>query len=675
LAEKAFDMNASVPVRTFQSTTRASRREWQLGLGLVALSFVAFVATVPFVRIPLAQIPSFIPSYESALFFNDLITSVLLFGLFIQLRARALLVLAAGYLFDASIIIPHALSFPGAFSSTGLLGAGTQTTAWLYMFWHGGFPLFVMSYAFLRSRELPAESFQGSATLAIAATLFGVIAVTVALTVLATAGEDLLPEVIRDGNYALSVTKGVGPTVWLLSLIALFSLWRRNATQLDLWLMVVMCAWLFDIALSAVIGSHRYDLGFYAGRIYGLFAASFVLATLLMGMARERRAVQQQLVQAQKMEAVGQLTGGLAHDFNNMLGAVIGNLDLAIEEVKDRPAVLALLNEALEGALRSAELVKRLLAFSRKQPLNLQTLDLSHTIGKLKPLLCSAMGERVGLDVVIRDDKLWPVKVDPVQLENTILNLCINARDAMPNGGRLTIEMSNFELESPFAPDYPDLTVGKYVALSITDTGAGMPADVVARVFEPFFTTKEVGKGSGLGLSMVYGYMKQSGGGVKIYSEVGIGTTVSLHFPVGARGALDLHPASSPLAIPRGSERVLVVEDNPQIRKIAMRIVGALGYKVEEAADAEGALGVLQRIPCDLVFSDVVLPGMNGIALAGEIRRRHPGLPVLLTSGFSSKIAAGDLRALGADFIAKPYRQAALAAALRGALDTRKQAA
>jgi signal transduction histidine kinase/ActR/RegA family two-component response regulator len=585
------------------------------------------------------------------------------------------LVLAAGYLFDASIIIPHALSFPGAFSSTGLLGAGTQTTAWLYMFWHGGFPLFVMGYAFLRSRELPAESFQGNATLAIAATLFGVIAVTVALTVLATAGEDLLPEVIRDGNYALSVTKGVGPTVWLLSLIALFSLWRRNATQLDLWLMVVMCAWLFDIALSAVIGSHRYDLGFYAGRIYGLFAASFVLATLLMGMARERRAVQQQLVQAQKMEAVGQLTGGLAHDFNNMLGAVIGNLDLAIEEVKDRPAVLALLNEALEGALRSAELVKRLLAFSRKQPLNLQTLDLSHTIGKLKPLLCSAMGERVGLDVVIRDDKLWPVKVDPVQLENTILNLCINARDAMPNGGRLTIEMSNFELESPFAPDYPDLTVGKYVALSITDTGAGMPADVVARVFEPFFTTKEVGKGSGLGLSMVYGYMKQSGGGVKIYSEVGIGTTVSLHFPVGARGALDLHPASSPLAIPRGSERVLVVEDNPQIRKIAMRIVGALGYKVEEAADAEGALGVLQRIPCDLVFSDVVLPGMNGIALAGEIRRRHPGLPVLLTSGFSSKIAAGDLRALGADFIAKPYRQAALAAALRGALDTRKQAA
>jgi signal transduction histidine kinase/ActR/RegA family two-component response regulator len=664
-----------VPVRTFQSTTRASRREWQLGLGLVALSFVAFVATVPFVRIPLAQIPSFIPSYESALFFNDLITSVLLFGLFIQLRARALLVLAAGYLFDASIIIPHALSFPGAFSSTGLLGAGTQTTAWLYMFWHGGFPLFVMGYAFLRSRELPAESFQGNATLAIAASLFGVIAVTVALTVLATAGEDLLPEVIRDGNYALSVTKGVGPTVWLLSLIALFSLWRRNATQLDLWLMVVMCAWLFDIALSAVIGSHRYDLGFYAGRIYGLFAASFVLATLLMGMARERRAVQQQLVQAQKMEAVGQLTGGLAHDFNNMLGAVIGNLDLAIEEVKDRPAVLALLNEALEGALRSAELVKRLLAFSRKQPLNLQTLDLSHTIGKLKPLLCSAMGERVGLDVVIRDDKLWPVKVDPVQLENTILNLCINARDAMPNGGRLTIEMSNFELESPFAPDYPDLTVGKYVALSITDTGAGMPADVVARVFEPFFTTKEVGKGSGLGLSMVYGYMKQSGGGVKIYSEVGIGTTVSLHFPVGARGALDLHPASSPLAIPRGSERVLVVEDNPQIRKIAMRIVGALGYKVEEAADAEGALGVLQRIPCDLVFSDVVLPGMNGIALAGEIRRRHPGLPVLLTSGFSSKIAAGDLRALGADFIAKPYRQAALAAALRGALDTRKQAA
>jgi CheY-like chemotaxis protein len=284
------------------------------------------------------------------------------------------------------------------------------------------------------------------------------------------------------------------------------------------------------------------------------------------------------------------------------------------------------------------------------------------------------MGERVALDVVIRDDKLWPVKVDPVQLENTNLNLCINARDAMPNGGRLTIEMANFELESPFAPDYPDLTVGKYVALSITDTGVGMPPDIVARVFEPFFTTKEVGKGSGLGLSMVYGYMKQSGGGVKIYSEVGIGTTVSLHFPVGARGVLDERPML-PVATPRGSERVLVVEDNPQIRKIAVRIVGALGYKVEEAADAEAALGVLRRTPGDVVFSDVVLPGMNGIALAAEIGRLYPGLPVLLTSGFSSKITMGDLRTLGADFIAKPYRQAALAAALREALDTKKEAA
>jgi len=669
-------MNASVPIRTFQSTTRASRREWQLAIFVVAFSLVAFVATVPYVRTPLVRIPSFIPSYESALFFNDLITAVLLFGQFIQLRARALLALAAGYLFDASIIIPHALTFPGAFSSTGLLGAGAQTTAWLYTFWHGGFPVFVLAYSYLRTRDLPAESADDSPARAIAATLIGVIGATVALSLLATAGEHFLPEVMRDGNYSLLVTKGVSPTVWLLSLIALGALWRRNATQLDLWLMVVMCAWLLDIAISAVIGSSRYDLGFYAGRLYGLIAASFVLVALLIGMARERRFVQQQLVQAQKMEAVGQLTGGIAHDFNNMLGTVIGNLDLAIEEVKDRPAVEAMLNEALEGALRGAELVKRLLAFSRKQPLQLQTVNLPYMIEQMRPLLGSAVGERVALDVVVRADKPWPVRVDPVQLESAILNLCINARDAMPDGGRLTIEMSNFELESWFAPEYPDLTVGKYVALSITDTGVGIPANVVARVFEPFFTTKEVGKGSGLGLSMVYGYMKQSGGSVKIHSEPGLGTTVSLHFPIGAYGAdADTVPKSSETSKPRGNERVLIVEDSPQIRKIAVQIVGALGYDVQQAADAETALAMLQRMHCDLVFSDLVLPSMNGIALAGEVRRLYPGTPVLLTSGFSSRIAAEDLRALGADFIAKPYRQASLAAALRKALDPAKQAA
>jgi len=271
---------------------------------------------------------------------------------------------------------------------------------------------------------------------------------------------------------------------------------------------------------------------------------------------------------------------------------------------------------------------------------------------------------------------LWPVRVDPIQLESAILNLCINARDAMPDGGRLTIEMSNLELESWFVPEYPDLTVGKYVALSVTDTGMGIPAHVVDRVFEPFFTTKEAGKGSGLGLSMVYGYMKQSGGSVKIYSEAGLGTTVSLHFPIGVHGAdADTVPMSSQASTPRGNERVLIVEDSPQIRKIAVQIVGALGYEVEEAADAETALAMLQRMPCNLVFSDVVLPSMNGIALAGEIQRLYPGMPVLLTSGFSSRIAAENLRALGADFIAKPYRKASLAAALRKALDPKKQAA
>lgn len=272
--------------RQFLATAIATPAERRIAVLIAAAGLLAFIAAVPFVRVPLARMPAFIPSYEAALFFIDLITAVVLYEQAVRLRSCAVLVLASGYLFDAFVIIPHALSFPGAFAPGGLLGAGPQTTAWLYVFWHGGFPLFVMAYAILRRREAAGGTLARNGTMAILASVAGVAAAVVVLTLVATVGHDALLVVMEGSNYSLLVSKGVSPAVWALTFIAILMLWQRPQRVIDLWLMLVMWIWLFDIALSAVIGSSRYDLGFYAGRIFGLIAASFLLITLLVEMAR-----------------------------------------------------------------------------------------------------------------------------------------------------------------------------------------------------------------------------------------------------------------------------------------------------------------------------------------------------------------------------------------------------
>jgi hypothetical protein len=272
---------------TFLATALASRREKQVAIAIAGIALVAFLALAPFVRLPLAQWPAFIPAYEAALFLMDLITAVLLFDQFFYLRSLSVLLLACAYLFDALMIVPHALSFPAAFATTGLLGAKEQTTAWLYVFWHGGFPLFVIAYSVFRDLEESSPRWTiARRGWAIAASCIGVSLLVTALTLLATSGHGWLPIVMQGSDYSLLVTKGISPAVLALTLIGLLALWRSKQRIIDLWLMVVMWAWLFDIALASVIGSTRFDLGFYAGRIFGLVAASFLLVTLLIEMAR-----------------------------------------------------------------------------------------------------------------------------------------------------------------------------------------------------------------------------------------------------------------------------------------------------------------------------------------------------------------------------------------------------
>jgi PAS domain S-box-containing protein len=387
----------------------------------------------------------------------------------------------------------------------------------------------------------------------------------------------------------------------------------------------------------------------------------------------DRKAMEQQLRQAVKMEAVGQLTGGIAHDFNNLLGVIIGNLDLMIERIKPDKPVKDLIDEALDGALRGAELVQRLLAFSRKQPLQPAAIDLNERLPEIAKMLRRTLGENIELKLNCGAD-LSPALADASQTDEAILNLAINARDAMPHGGTLTIETANVHLDDDYASHHVEVTAGDYVLLAVSDTGTGMTAEILDRAFEPFFSTKGVGKGSGLGLSMVYGFVKQTGGHVKIYSEVGFGTTVKIYLPrAEAKHHADA-PAESVQAIAaKGHELILVVEDNEQMRIVTLKQLSELGYRTLAAENAQAALAVLHEHPeIDLLFTDIVMPGgMTGCDLARQARSLRADLKILLTSGYTAQAVVNGCHDLeGLELLNKPFRKRDLAMKLRQILDS-----
>jgi CheY-like chemotaxis protein len=376
------------------------------------------------------------------------------------------------------------------------------------------------------------------------------------------------------------------------------------------------------------------------------------------------------LHQVQKMDAVGQLTGGVAHDFNNLLTVIIGALDL--DPARMPPELRGAIDQALRAAERGAALTHRLLAFSRQQTLIAERVDFNALATGMEDLLRRTLGEHVEIELRLQHD-LWPALADRGQVENSLLNLAINARDAMPEGGKLTVETANTHLDEDYAAGNVDVAAGDYVMLAVTDTGAGMPPEVLAHVFEPFFTTKEVGKGTGLGLSMIYGFAKQSSGHVKIYSEVGHGTTVRLYLPRLAGETAMSTAAPIAAATGRGGgETILVVEDNPDVRRLVLRQLRDLGYEVIEAANGPQALQVLDSdTQVDLLFTDVVMPGgMTGRQLAEAAKARRPDLKTLFTSGYTedSILRLGKLDA-GVRLLSKPYRKHELATRIREALD------
>lgn len=926
-------MEAGDDRNIFLSTLPATARDRKIAFGVVAASAIFFAAALPFSRVQLPHVPAFVASYQSALAINDVITAILLLSQFSLLRTRALLLLASGYLFTAMAAMIHALSFPNLFAAGGLLHGGPQTTAWLYMIWHGGFPLFVLGYALLKD-EGGGHEIKGSIGAAIAWTVAAVAAVMALATLVATLGHDYLPTLLTDQGYARA-TLGVASTVWLLNAVVLLVMWlRRPHSVLDVWLMVVLCAWLFDVASSALINSNRYDLGFYLGRLYGLVAACFVLGVLLMqninlqarlsrllhtlrresfseqqrhsererlfsavvessndaivtkkldgtitawnpaaerlfgysaeeaigrhidlivpderldelndiitrvtqgevisqyetsrvtkngrlvnvslsfsplransgeiiGISKiardltesrraqaaltqeieererifetsqdlilvtdtkgtfvqvspssyailgirpeemighsatefihpddlestrqemraarrghlmrnfetrymhreghavslfwmgtwsepvrrhffvgrdltEKQAAEAQMRQAQKMDAVGQLTGGVAHDFNNILTVITGTIGILADAVADDPQLSAIAKMIDDAAERGASLTKHLLAFARKQPLQPREIDINTLVLETIKLLRPTLGEHIQINTQLATSA-WPALVDPNQLTTAILNLSLNARDAMPSGGKLVVETGNIHLDEAYAAMNRDVTAGNYVMVAVSDTGTGISPANLERVFDPFFTTKEVGKGTGLGLSMVFGFVKQSNGHIKIYSEVGHGTTVKIYLPR-ATGVSDTPVESlASIRVAGGHETILVVEDDNLVRRYVMTQIESLGYKTLEASRASEALEIIDaRNNIDLLFTDVIMPGaMNGRQLVDEALVRRPGLKTLFTSGYTENAIVHHGRLdTGVLLLAKPYRKSDLARMIRLALDS-----
>jgi two-component system, sensor histidine kinase and response regulator len=659
---------------TFPSALPAGPGERRLAATVVLLSATIFLAAVPFARTPLLQVWAFIPLYEAALVITDVITAALLFSQFGFSRSRGLLVLASGYLFTAFITISHALTFPGLFSPSGLLGAGPQSTAWLYMFWHGGFPLFVMAYVVLEKPASPAHGPRG-ATLACA--VAAVLAVVCALTVLATSGQDALPPIMRGNHYTPAMSLVVSST-WALSLLALVVLWRRRPhAVLDVWLMVVMCAWLFDIALAAMLNGGRFDLGFYAGRIYGLLASSFVLIVLLiengklyaeirrLALEREEqnrsleatvRERTEQLLQSEKLATMGSLLAGVAHELNNPLAIVMGQTHM-LREVSTDASVIQRAEKINTAAGRCVRIVKNFLALARKRPPERSSVALNDVVAEALELLAYEFRtEGINIVTVLADD-LPRLSADPHQLHQVLVNLLTNAHHAMrkmQGAKRISIATRVDRGRSR-------------IQLELADTGPGIPRELQQKVFEPFFTTKPPGQGTGLGLSLCRGIVEQHGGSLALTSVPGGGTTFLIELPATAPAGVAA-PATTAEAGRVSSKRILVVDDEAEIAAVMAEILQRDGHTTHIATNGQVALDMLARGAYELIVTDTKMPVLDGVALYREIERRFPSMRgrVMFVSGDVLDAEKQELlAATGAPVIAKPFSLGEVRGAVR----------
>ena len=698
------------PAVTFLANWPAGRGERRFAIGVIATSLVVFAVAALWAKEPLPQVWAFIPLYASALVVSDLITALLLFGQFRIDRSKAVLVLACGYLFTACATVAHGLSFPGLFAAGGILGGGAQTTAWLYMFWHGGFPLFVVAYTLLSrgaGRRAPVRLSPGMAiTLAGGATAIGVIG----LTLLATAGHDWLPAIMLGNRYTTTM-KGVVSCVWLASLLALAVLWwRRPHSVLDVWLMVVICAWLLDIALSAVLNAGRFDLGFYVGRVYGLLAATFVLGVLLLengrlyaglveshALERSRTAELREL--SDRLEVVNERLSGsnallkeqtrlkseflanMSHELRTPLNAVIGFSDMLKEGAADDPEkrrrfaghiyqsghhLLALINDILDLSKIEAGKVE----------LALDAVHLESALVDAVAMLSSqAQTRQVRLDVAPRGP-LGEIRADPRRVKQILLNLVSNALKFSPVAGTVTLSAevvgrSRAETALPGFRDgvrkpLPASDFDRFAEISVTDAGIGIARADVDRLFAPFVQIPSAvsrnGEGTGLGLVMVHRLADLHGGSVAVTSEPGKGSCFTVWLPWRTEAAAT--PVDPPDVRPRVGRVALVVEDNREAAALMQAQLEAKGFAVRKVASAEAALALVDEFTPDLITLDILLPDMDGWEFLARLKTTPAweGVPVVVVSVVADQ---GRGFSLGAALVLqKPITRDALARGL-----------
>ena len=604
--------------RVFVSTELAGPRETRFALQVVLVSFVFFLMAVPFAKTQLGPVQAFIPSYASALVICDLITAVLLFGQFSFLGSRALLVIASGYVFTATLTAMHSLSFPGAFSPTGLLGAGPQSTSWLYTFWHAGLPLFVIGYAFLKNAQPDAT---GSSRPRVAI-LYGVataLCVAIGLTFLATAGHGLLPAIMKV-NQISTQGEAIQSVSLILSLVAIIMLWRRRPHRvLDLWLMVVMCAWVFEVALSALLNDGRFDFGWYAGRIYGLLAATFLLVILLIENSRHYA----RLVHMSELEnttaaaeaanrAKSDFLSSMSHELRTPLNAILGFAQL-MDAGTPEPTLAQKKNlgQILKAGWYLLELINEILDLaqieSNKLPMSLEPMSLTDVVRECQAMidpLAQARDIRVNFS---NSEVPCFVMADRTRVRQVLVNLLSNAIKYNKEGG--TVEL-----------DYT-ATPAQRVRISIRDTGEGLTPDKLTQLFQPFNRLgKEAGveEGTGIGLVVSKRLVELMGGTIGVESAVGAGSLFWIELNLTTE-PLPVVTALPPLALPRvrvGAQlrTVLYVEDNPANLMLVEDLMARLPHiSVLSATDGQRGIEVARASLPDVILMDINLPGLSGI--------------------------------------------------------------
>lgn len=682
------DLGYTVAPSSLQFAGALADKSHRRPAAVLCLAMAAItVALLPFATTPGPVLPGFILINQTALVAAYGLSAWVLFAQFRRSRSVALLLMAGGTLYTAAIVALQLLSFPGVVADGRVIGAGPQTTTWLWTFWHLGPPLGTLAYAAAIRRGQPrlVRSERVSAA-ALMAALSG-LAAACAAAAISTLGLNWLPNQVAGDNYAALTNSGVGPCVQVVTLIALAVVWRTTHSRrsvLEMWIATSLVLLILDNGLT-MAGGARESIGWYAGRIQALVSAFVFLWSYLhevdalrlrADMAAEEMARAEQLLrQAQKMEAIGRLTGGIAHDFNNLLMVATSGFDMILRQPGEQARVIKLAEAGLHAMQRGAKLTRQLLGFASRAAIRPEVVNPNALLLDFEPLVRQAVSEAVTVEFSL-EPTLHPARVDRTEFEAAVLNLVVNARDALPGpGGHIVVATRNVHRST--ADSLPGgtgvLQVGSYAVVTVSDNGIGMDGATRAQAFEPFFTTKEFGKGSGLGLSQIYGFTRAAGGGAAILSAPGEGTTVELWLPraeVGTAGK-DVGAALTPASALRRAECgevVLAVEDEPAVLAAVVENLSDLGYHVLSAKDAAEALDLLQGdVRVDVLFSDVVMPGgMNGVQLAVEAGRLRPGLRVVLTSGYTNEALEGEHDIpINVPVLTKPYRREELARLLK----------